>query len=1197
MADDFRQEIQLVADQALRTLSDLDKRTEVYTRAIEKQIRGVQAFNKANGAFIAGLKAQQNQMVANARAAAQMGSASNNTVINIRNVGRTAQTTQQQVQTLTLSYNSFVRLVTSQVVSRAIGSVVGEFRDATSVARQFEITLARIQTLDAEFRSRSLNNIGGTLAGLSGRFGLPVEQLATGLYDTLSNQINGATESVNVFSDALRLQTLVGGTASNNVDLLTAGINAYELSLGESTALTEKFFKTIDFGRVTAEELGNTAGRVFAPAAQLGITIDEVLASIAGVTTVGVSARESLTQLGQVIQSLNKPSEALKQAYVDAGIGSIQLAIQSRGLTGVLRDLVATTDGTSEALSELFPNIRAKRFLDAFLGSAGDEILKDLDEITASTGRLLAEREKLIRDTPAFKLQQNLEEFRATLINGFGREFNAFLATAFDNLGGGAEAAEQLVRVLKVGLPIVGALIGTHLVRATSEAIAKLLALRGAAAGVLGPVAGGIGIAVGVGLLIEDLISANSEASKLQRTLAEIAKTGADRRQDFTLDAAENIAESNKLYDEQFKSIAKIFEAQNAGFQDRLVQAKLIEDQLTGSLRQGVQSRLAILDNFAKDSVQIQANAQKQIEQLQRDRFGLEFGAVNDRFNRQLAGSNPDRADQLISRRIKQLLNLSKEAIGKEQFQIAAQILQTADGLADRVNNRLALERQTKTVLQAQLGLNDALLAQEQKKIEEAKAAERIAATSAISIRNDVGLLDAELAKLERLREQGVTGEPLKRVQDNITQLAAALDSKLIEAGAKLQDVLTIRDFRRLADQVVSPVQSAFTANPIRLEFEAAEGLKRFRDSLGSALGDFNLGDQDRSFLGNFLGVDPNSSLQTFNKALGDIKPQLKQANAEFETFKANFAADNAESIDALNASIRSLSNATVKAQTEEFLLKGGNISEFNAKLAETKAGFAELGANITEALKQGNFSDAVADLNKVRDAAIELGQTQFAFPITEQLINAKGVAEQVQDQITKIRDAVGKADGLEAARQKTVELDAAFLEAQRILTQESPFVTLQTQASSASGAVQGLNNVSSNIGTSIQSSTQIGITALGNLEAQARRTAAAVAAANGSGASNGGTFANGGRVGIDSQLGLFQRGESVINRAASARFPGVVTALNSGFGPSRFANGGVVNNIGDINLNVSTSDGSAPTGKQLAADLRRELRRRTSRN
>ena len=117
-------------------------------------------------------------------------------------------------------------------------------------------------------------------------------------------------------------------------------------------------------------------------------------------------------------------------------------------------------------------------------------------------------------------------------------------------------------------------------------------------------------------------------------------------------------------------------------------------------------------------------------------------------------------------------------------------------------------------------------------------------------------------------------------------------------------------------------------------------------------------------------------------------------------------------------------------------------------------------------------------------------------------------------------------------------------------------------------------------------------------VEAAARRAAAAGAAAA---ASSGNAFF--GKV-IHRQTGGFTRGqdrlltatapgEVVVNAAASRQFGAELRAMNAQQTPQFRETGGAVTNVGDINLNFTEATVDQTTGRNVARDLRREIRTR----
>ena len=88
--------------------------------------------------------------------------------------------------------------------------------------------------------------------------------------------------------------------------------------------------------------------------------------------------------------------------------------------------------------------------------------------------------------------------------------------------------------------------------------------------------------------------------------------------------------------------------------------------------------------------------------------------------------------------------------------------------------------------------------------------------------------------------------------------------------------------------------------------------------------------------------------------------------------------------------------------------------------------------------------------------------------------------------------------------------------------------------------------------------------------------------------------LATGGR-GTDTIPAMLSPGEFVMNAAATQRFASQLIAMNAGIQPAFRSEGGHVTNIGDINVTVTGGGSSRQTGRSIAAELRRELRRGTS--
>ena len=1116
------------------------------------------------------------------------------------------------------SYDSFIRLVTSQIVSRVIATLAQSFREATTAARDLEITIARIQTLDEGLRLRSIDSLSNQLQTLSGQFAQPIEDLAAGLYDTISNQVGSAADSVNVLTEALRLQLLVGGEVSSNVDLLSSVINAYSIAANRASVITDKLFAGIDLGRVTAEELGNRFGRVATQGAQLGVSLDELVGTIAAATINGIKGSEALTQLGQEIVSLTKPSTAMSEALKAAGISSVELAVSTTSLADVLKRVIATTDGTQESIARLFPNIRAARLALARLSDTGNVFESTIAAVGERVGATADEMENLIRNTNAFKLNQEFEKFQAILTSEGARAFNESLLGLIQSLGGAENAGRLAAESFKLIIPVgIAGTIGITAVifgKLTTSIKAAATAAIGAKAAFAALFAGaGVLASIAITSLIGTYAELNSASDKLRGEINKL-RADFDALSKTNIRAAEvatkiQVESTNR----QIAALSKLLGATRSSASERARISTQIETQITSGLLSQVEERIGILDSFAKQSAAIEEAAGRRIQQLQTERFQTELQASQEAFQRSLEGRDDKEIEQRLRARIKKLLESARKAISTGQFDVAEALLGQSDTLAQRSADLTKNERATNAVLQARLSLNDALVEQELKKVAEAKAAAKIAAENAFAIRDQVSALEEQLAKLKELREQGRTGDDFNKTAENIRGLSKALDELLVQGGADLSSILSIPDFVRKAEALRQPILDTLTAQPVTLEFAIGNSIEALRGQVENVFNDLKLNDTQRSAVANALGLDPNgANLAQTETALKNLRDEIErltgESNAAEAALKGLPQAADAEFLRASTTATKEfsdalqnlilLSNSPIGSIQRLF---GGGDAVTGADAAVQLEKFKTLLTDIKAAAESGDqtaLANLTAQLAKVRDTFAQIDTGGFTGAV-EGLTDFSELGDQLFDSVVRLQDALKAEEGVNTFKTQLQDAQGRL----QILTDTIPgfveaLLRVHTESQKSSTGLKDISSEGQKIGPAVSGGAAQASAALAALQARAIAAANAIrqanaAAASGPGNSNG--RAANGRIGTDSIGTLTGPGEAIINRADSARFAGTLRAINSGFGPSRFANGGVTN-VGDIHVNVSSGEASPVTGRQVANELRRELRRKTSR-
>jgi len=153
----------------------------------------------------------------------------------------------------------------------------------------------------------------------------------------------------------------------------------------------------------TFEPLAGAIGKVATIAAQAGVSLEEVGASISTLTKAGLNIDLATTSLRQLFANLLKPSREAKEALVALGIGYGDAALRGGNFTKTLKKMHDATGGNAEALTHLIPNIRA---LQAAMVLSGDQIetyTADLDAMSKSAG-VAHEAFRRMSETSAEKL-------------------------------------------------------------------------------------------------------------------------------------------------------------------------------------------------------------------------------------------------------------------------------------------------------------------------------------------------------------------------------------------------------------------------------------------------------------------------------------------------------------------------------------------------------------------------------------------------------------------------------------------------------------------------------------------------------------------------------------------------------------------------------------------------------------------------
>jgi TP901 family phage tail tape measure protein len=403
---------------------------------------------------------------------------------------------------------------------------------AFKFGKDFEAAMVRVQNL-SDISADRVAGMRQEILELGPAVGKGPEELARGLLVVTSTGLRGA-EAMEILKSSAQLSAIGLGEVNQVARAVTAGMVAYGKENLTAAAAADKLFVAVVEGGAEATEFAHSLGRVVGVASQVGVSFDEVVASVATFTRVGVDADEAVTALRQTMMLMLHPSQQARKQLMELGtsIDEVRDSIKEKGLAEALIDLVKLTEGNYDAIGAIIPNVRALAGILANAGSQADAYRMILDKVTNSQGRADAAFVETAK-TLDFRWNQVLAKMQVAIV-----ELAEKLAPSFDKM---VDIASRLIDKLmglvewfgKLPAPIQEAALGMSalLIAAgplaftlgnITYALGGIISLFGKLGGaaLLGP--GGLVAALG-------LVGAGAALANFNVQLGNLEKEGSDK--------------------------------------------------------------------------------------------------------------------------------------------------------------------------------------------------------------------------------------------------------------------------------------------------------------------------------------------------------------------------------------------------------------------------------------------------------------------------------------------------------------------------------------------------------------------------------------------------------------------------------------------------------------------------------------------
>lgn len=276
---------------------------------------------------------------------------------------------------------------------------------AVKMALDFDEAFTKIRA-NSNLTQREIDDLRKVVLDLSGTTAQAPEELAEGLYFLASAGLN-AQQVQETLTMSAKASAAGFGSVGEVARLTANALNAYEKEGLTAAEVTDTLAAAIREGTAEPSEFAGALGRILPIAQKSGVGFDQVTASLASLSNIGLDVNEGVTAMRGVLQAIQAPGKQAKEALEDVGLSADQLrdVLARDGVLAAFDLLEEKTGGNIDKLRDIVPNIRALSGLFGITGQNADKVAASYERVGNATGDLNKAFDKT-KDSDAFKMEQ-----------------------------------------------------------------------------------------------------------------------------------------------------------------------------------------------------------------------------------------------------------------------------------------------------------------------------------------------------------------------------------------------------------------------------------------------------------------------------------------------------------------------------------------------------------------------------------------------------------------------------------------------------------------------------------------------------------------------------------------------------------------------------------------------------------------------
>jgi TP901 family phage tail tape measure protein len=334
----------------------------------------------------------------------------------MQQAGQVTGQTGQQMGVMQRQGSALMGTVRRLVPALGAAGLARAMRQSFNAAADFESSAARLQS-QIGLTAQEANGLADAARNVGTQTGIGAQEAVDASFFIASAGLRGQAAMDALEASAQAARVGLGDTATV-ADLVTSAMNAYGPATLDASQATDVLIGAVREGKAEASELAGSMGQVLPIASEMGVTFDQVGAAMAAMTRTGTNAATASTQLRAIMVSLLNPSQGAAEAMADLGLSAAGLrqTIREDGLFEALMQVRAAVGDNEEAMSQIFPNVRALAGVLDLTGANAADTAAIFENMADTTG-LLSDAIEIVEATTADKLARLRANFEETRIS------------------------------------------------------------------------------------------------------------------------------------------------------------------------------------------------------------------------------------------------------------------------------------------------------------------------------------------------------------------------------------------------------------------------------------------------------------------------------------------------------------------------------------------------------------------------------------------------------------------------------------------------------------------------------------------------------------------------------------------------------------------------------------------------------------